>query len=353
MWAQIGALILATSGVQLANGFFGTFISLRVALENFTGTMSALVLSGYYVGNTIGALFCTRIIERVGHIRAYAAFAGVSVAAVAAMPLAVNALPWLFLRVVIGFGCAGLFVTTEGWLSAKAAPAERGRVFSIYMVGTFVALALGQLLVGAVEIRAPTPFNIVVAIFAMALALVSVTRAEPPRILDAATLAYGQLARVAPVAVAGAVLSGLISGAFYTLVPAWMQGSGKDSSTIGLVMLAAVLGGLAFQIPVGRLSDLLDRRLVLTGLCLGLVATSLALPFLPRTRLAILPGAVLFGGFISTLYPVCVSHAHDRMRGERVVPVSGRLISLSGFGSILGPLLGTTFVEDLGINGVL
>jgi hypothetical protein len=34
MDAQIGAVVLATSGVQLAVGFFGTFISLRVPLEN-------------------------------------------------------------------------------------------------------------------------------------------------------------------------------------------------------------------------------------------------------------------------------------------------------------------------------
>lgn len=353
MQAQIGALIFATSGVQLANGFFGTFISLRVALENFTATSAAAVLSGYFAGFTIGALYSTRIIERFGHIRAYAAFAGVAVAATAVMPLLVRPLPWFALRAIIGFGCAGLFVTTEGWLNAKAPPVERARVFSIYMVGAFIALALGQILIGRVEIEAPAPFNIIIAIFAMALALVSVTRAEPPQIVISATLPYGQLARAAPVAAAGATLTGLISGAFYSLVPAWMQGRGTDPETIGLVMLAAVLGGLAFQIPVGRLSDRLDRRVVLTGLCLGLVGTSIALAHLPRNRLAILPVAVIFGGFLSTLYPVCVAHAHDRMHRDQVVPVSGRLILLSGVGSVLGPLLGTSFMERFGVDGVL
>jgi hypothetical protein len=76
MWAQIGTLIMATSLIQLANGFFGTFISLRVAIEDFGATMSGLVLSSYFAGFTLGALRCERIIERVGHIRAYAAFAG-------------------------------------------------------------------------------------------------------------------------------------------------------------------------------------------------------------------------------------------------------------------------------------
>jgi MFS family permease len=351
--AQVGILILATSGVQFANGFFGTFISLRVALENFTALMAALVLSSFFAGFTIGAVFCIRIIERIGHIRAYAAFAGLVVAATAIMALKINPLLWLVLRAIIGFGCAGLFVTTEGWLNAKAPEEERGRVFSIYMVGTFIALALGQILIGRVEITTSAPFDIIVAIFAMALALVSLTRAEPPQIIAAASLPFGQLERAAPVAAAGAVLSGLISGAFYALVPAYMQSRGSDRGTIGLVMLAAVLGGLAFQIPIGRLSDRFDRRKVMTGLCLGLIATSIILVFLPRTRAAIVPVAILFGGFLSTLYPVCVAYAHDRMGADRVVPVTGRLILLSGLGSILGPLLGTSFMGPFGINGVL
>jgi len=123
MGAQIGALIFSTSLVQLANGFFGTFISLRVTAEEFSTGLAALVLSGYFAGFTLGAVFGTRIIERIGHLRAYAAFGGIVVAATAVMPVLVSPLPWLALRAIVGFGCAGLFVTTEGWLNAKAQPA--------------------------------------------------------------------------------------------------------------------------------------------------------------------------------------------------------------------------------------
>lgn len=143
MRAQIGTLIVTTSLIQLANGFFGTFISLRVAIADFNPTLAGLVLSSYFAGFTLGALRCGRIIGRVGHIRAYAAFAGLVVAATAAMPLLAGALSWLVLRGLVGFGCAGLFITTESWLNAKAEPAARGRVFAVYMVGTFLALAVG------------------------------------------------------------------------------------------------------------------------------------------------------------------------------------------------------------------
>ena len=258
MRAQIGTLIVATSAIQLANGFFGTFISLRVGIEGFNSTVAGLVLSSYFAGFILGALRCGRIIERIGHIRAYAAFAGLAVAATAAMPLLIKPLSWLVLRAVVGFGCAGLFVTTESWLNAKTEP---------------------------------------------------------------------------------------------SLVPAWMQDEGIAHTTIALVMLAAVLGGLAFQVPVGRLSDRLDRRLVLAALAVAFAVIAVAVVLLPHSLPVVLPLGALLGGFMSTLYPVCVAQAHDRTPADRVVAVSGQLILISGLGSVVGPLMGASVMGRFDIDG--
>jgi len=348
----IGTLIVATSIVQLANGFFGTFISLRVSLEDFGATLAGLVLSSYFAGFTVGALRCGRIIERVGHIRAYAAFGGLVAAATAAMPLRVGPVSWLVLRAVVGFGCAGVFITTESWLNAKALPSERGRVFSVYMVGTFLALAAGQLLISRVDLWSAAPFNKIVALFAVGLVMVSTTRAEPPQATASQALAYGQLIRAAPIAMLGSALSGMMAGTFYALVPAWAQGEGIDSSTIALFMFAAVLGGLVFQVPVGRVSDRFDRRRVLAVLGLGFACTAVLLVLQAPTLVVVLATAALLGGFLSTLYPVCVAHAHDCMPADLVVAVSARLIMVSGLGSVLGPLVGTRVMASFGINGV-
>lgn len=353
MQAAIGTLILATSLVQLANGFFGTFISLRLTVADFGATLTGLVLSSYFAGFTLGALYCGRIIARIGHIRAYAAFAGLVGAATAAMPLLVDPWAWLLLRGAIGVGCVGLFITTESWLNAKAQPETRGRVFSVYMVGTFIALAIGQLLIGRIAIDSALPFNAIIALFAVALVLVSTTRAEPPGAMPESHLPYGQLTRAAPVAVLGCVISGMISAAFYALVPAWMTGSGIPHGTIALFMLVAVLGGLAFQVPVGWFSDAFDRRVVLAVLAAGFAATAIALLMLPRTLAFALPVAALLGGFMSTLYPVCVAHALDRMPADRMVAISGRLILVSGIGSVIGPMAGSAIMARLDIDGVL
>jgi MFS family permease len=99
-----------------------------VAVEGFD--VPGLVLSAYFAGFTMGARVGNKIIERIGHIRAYAAFAGLVAVAVSLMPLLVGPVAWVILRAIVGFGCAGIFVATESWLTAKAEPYQRGRVFS-------------------------------------------------------------------------------------------------------------------------------------------------------------------------------------------------------------------------------
>ena len=61
-------------------------------------------VDGGYGDPPLAALRCGRIIERIGHIRSYAAFAGLVAAATAAMALMAGPLAWLVLRAIVGFG---------------------------------------------------------------------------------------------------------------------------------------------------------------------------------------------------------------------------------------------------------
>ena len=350
--AAISTLIIAISIFQLANGFFGTLVSLRVSVEQFSVPLGGLILSSYYAGYTLGAVRCGRLIERIGHIRAFAAFAGIIAFAAAAMPLVVSAILWIIYRAAIGFGAAGLFITTESWLNAKTGPKNRGRVFSVYMVGTFAALGAGQFLIGSAVITSFRPFNFIAILCAISLILVSTTRAEQPLIGRAEHLPYGILLRVAPLAVISCVVAGFLSGSFYALVPAWMRGEGIDQSTIALFMFITVIGGLMFQLPVGMLSDRLDRRLVMVLLATGFAIVAVTIINLPHHQWIIFMVALFLGGFMSSIYPVGVAHSHDLMPSEQIVAVSGRLILLHGTGASLGSLIGSVLMRSYDIDGV-
>jgi MFS family permease len=350
--AAISTLIIAISIFQLANGFFGTLVSLRVSVEEFRVPLGGMVLSAYFAGYTVGAIRCGRIIERIGHIRAFAAFAGLIASATVVMPVAVSAILWILLRLGIGFGAAGLFITTESWLNAKTGPDNRGKVFSIYMVGIFAALGAGQLLISGAAIMSFRPFNLITMLCAAALFMVSTTRAEQPLIGKTEHLPYALLLRVAPLAVVSCIVAGFLSGAFYALVPAWMRREGIDQSVIALFMFITVMGGLMFQLPVGMLSDRLDRRLVMVLLATGFAVVAVTIINLPHYPWIIFMAALLLGGFMSTIYPVGVAHSYDLMPDEQTVLVSGRLILVSGIGASLGSLIGSVIMRSYDIDGV-
>ena len=349
--AAIGSLILGISLIQLANGYVGTLIGIRLADARVDPLVTGIVTAAYFAGYAVGAAFCHRLIGRAGHIRGFSAFAAITAAAVLGHALYFDPVLWTALRALMGFGAAGLFVTTESWLNAKASAATRSQVFAIYMVATYATFAGSQFMLNLAPPAGFTLFALAAILFCLALAVVATTRAEQPAVVAPVRLRAFELTAAAPVAVTGCLTAGLISGAFYALVPVYAASNGRSVLEISVYMALAITGGLLMQVPVGRLSDSFDRRLVA-----GVVAfafAGMALAVAPARATSWFPAVwLLLGGFMSVIYPVCVAHANDRLPAERAVSVSGRLILIAGLGSALGPLLGAGAMEALGIRGL-
>jgi len=312
IFAAVGSLILAISLIQLANGYMGTLIGIRLATAHVEPLVTGIVSSAYFAGYVTGAALCYRLIGRAGHIRSFAAFSALVAAAFLGHALYFDPTLWAGLRALVGFGCAGLFVATESWLNAKAPAASRGAVFAIYMVATYATFAGGQFVL---NLAPPTDFSLFALagiLFCVALLLCAMTRAEQPVPALTSRLKAGELAAAAPVAVAGCFAGGLVSGSFYALVPVYAQSNGRSVLEISSYMALAITGGLLMQIPIGKLSDSFDRRLVAGLVALAFAGLTLAIaPARPTPWFPVV--WLLLGGFMSVIYPVCVAHANDRM----------------------------------------
>jgi MFS family permease len=348
----ITAIIIGIAIVQLANGFLGTLVSMSSAAAGFSPAVMGIVLAAYFGGYTIGAATMASLLQRVGHIRLFAALAGLVAASIALQPMLIGPLAWIVIRIVTGLGCAGLFIAAESWLNATAEPQSRGSIFAIYMVATNACFGAGQFL-----LNMPAPggfelFSLAAALFCLALVPVSLTRSAQPKLVQSPRLRLKELRRLAPVAFAGCVTTGLVSSTFYSLLPAYAQTQGVPDSSVSTFIATAVFGGLAFQVPVGRLSDRFDRRLVAALLAGGLLVAALFIAMLSLSNGLIFLVTFLLGGFMSTIYPVCVAHAHDRVEPDKVLAVSGQLILIHGIASFFGPIIGTTILGQAGIGGV-
>src|SRR4029077_14279192 len=81
---SVGSLILGISLIQLANGYVGTLVGIRLAAAEVEPVITGVVTSAFFVGYAAGAVLCTRLIYGSAHIRAFAAFAALVAAAVLA-----------------------------------------------------------------------------------------------------------------------------------------------------------------------------------------------------------------------------------------------------------------------------
>jgi MFS family permease len=351
--AAVAALVVGISTIQLANGFLGTLVSIRVASDHFESTFAGLILAAYYAGYSLGAMTIGNVIQRIGHIRAFAALAGLVAASVMLQPVVLSAPFWVLARGLTGFGCAGLFIATESWLNAKAPTQLRGAIFATYMGATYATFGSGQFMLNLADPASFELFALAGTLFCLALVPVSITHAAVPTLPPSPRLRLGELRHVAPVAIAGCAASGLVSSMFYALMPVFAHKAGYTVDAIAALVATTIAGGFAFQVPVGWLSDRMDRRILagVLSVALALMAWLMTLHD-PVAGWPAYLNAFLLGGCFSTIYPVCVAHANDRVAPERAVAVSGQLILISGIASCLGPLVGTWLMQAAGIHAV-
>lgn len=347
------ALFLAVLTLMLGSGHLGTFLSLRLKVAGTPDFLIGIVMAGFYVGLVAGAWVCPRILQRVGHIRAFAVFAAINCANILVQGVWVNAWVWLPLRVLTGLCMMGMYMVVESWLNERAPRELRGRVFAVYMLVSYLGMGGGQFLLNIAPLQDPVHFFLIGILFALCLLPVSLTQAMHPAPIEPVHFNWSRLYKTAPFGMIGALVAGLMNGAFYALGPVYVRNIGLDVSQIAMFMAATILGGLLAQYPVGMISDRIDRRTVMATLTILSSLVSLGLLSVNVDYIFALYGsAVVFGGLLFTSYPVAVAHTHDHFDANQVVTVSAALIVVYGLGAALGPLGASAVIYAMGASGL-
>jgi MFS family permease len=334
------ALYTAVFSLLMGMGLLGTFLSLRMTMAGFSPLATGMVQAAYYLGLVAGSLSCPRLVRRVGHIRAFAALAAVTTATVMLHGIHFSAPGWGVLRLVTGMSNIGLFMVIESWLNECTAPEARGRVFSIYMVLSYLGIGIGQFLLNLGDPRGEGLFFLAGILLALCTVPVSVTSAISPTMPASSRLTLRELLRKTPLGMLGCLTAGLLNSGFYALGPVFGHAIGLNVSQISLLMGAGVLGGLTLQWPVGTVSDRFDRTLVLPVLAALIAILSLVVLLATRASFAaLLTAMALYGGIGFTLYPVAVARGHDLFAPAEVVAVSSGLLFSYGVGASIGPVL--------------
>lgn len=333
------ALYTAMLLLAMSLGLLGTFLSLRLTHEGYSAQITGFILTSYFLGSVVGTLYCNHLIKLVGHIRSFSAFAAVYTAMIMLHGCFISAAAWAVFRFFSGVAAIGLFMVIESWLSECSQSNTRGRVFSIYMVVTYLGSSTGQQFLNFGDIADQTLFFVVGFLMILCILPVSLTRSIHPETISFEPMSLKNIVKKAPMGMLGCFTSGLLTSSFYTMAPVFCHGIEMDVSLISLFMTVTILGGLLIQWPIGLLSDRVDRSIVIPCIMALAAFISGVIIFNGNDRIGILiAAAAFFGGFMFCIYPVSVARAYDLFEPKDVVNVSSALLLFYGIGSAIGPV---------------
>ena len=350
---NVAALIAAVAILQLAGGLLGVRIPLAFTAEGHSRTALGLVAASYSAGFMIGAMVATALLARVGHIRVYAACAAIFSVTTLTLHFADSVWSWGVARMVAGAAVALMFAAVESWMSFSIGSRVRGEVMSFYMVLTKGALALGPFFAfGYAPIEAE-PWMIAAALAALSMVPVCFTAAEQPDPPKAQPLALVEQFATAPAAVIASFGAGLVNGGVLALAPLYAAehyGAGAAAEFYS----AALAGSLLLQWPAGRLSDRVDRRLVIAGLAAVAALSAFALAIWSGQLLSVSAIVLFFvwGAGALSFYGIAVAHMADRAEPGKLAQSAAGLLFVWAGGSVLGPLVMGPLVDRFDVAGM-
>jgi MFS family permease len=345
------SLLLSYGLLLLANGLFSTLLGVRTQVEGFSATLVGFIVAAYFSGLLLGGLFAARVVIRVGHIRAFAAFASLMSVSALLIPIFVTPLAWMLLRMLGGFCMAGMIIVTESWLNESASNKTRGQILSFYMIVNYFAAGCGQFLLNVGDPSQYHLFSLASILFSLALLPVLLTRARAPVPVESRRMHVWTLYRLAPLGVFGVFCCGLVNSSIHGLSPVYAINMGFSEAQLSTFMAAMIMSGLFLQWPIGHLSDRIGRGPLLVYIPV-LVAFAACWMLFTDEYLLILGGAMVFGAFVFTLYSLSAATANDMVSGDQRVQVAGALLITYGAGAVIGPIVAGQFMAVLGAQGL-
>ncbi len=254
---------------------------------------------------------------------------------------------WLAIRAIFSGALTILFVTSEYWINAIAPPRQRGFVLGFYSASLAAGFAAGPLILGFAGIAGATPFVVAMVLFALAAVPIVLWSGKAPEITSTPRVPVLGFLTSLPVATLAGLLHGAIETASLGLLPVYALRAGLNPETGALFVALFALGNILFQLPIGFVSDQMDRGKLLLSLGFFGFCGAIALALSGPSRLGLFCGLlVIWGGGVGSLYAVGLAHLGSRYSGPDLASANAAFIMLYSLGMLAGPPI-TGFGMDL------
>ena len=343
-------LFFGLSLIGLAVGVQSSLLGYRAALEGFDDALIGLVMSSYFAGFLAGSLLAPRLILKVGHIRAFGAVTALASITILVHASFVEPWTWAAMRLLTGFAFSAIYVIAESWLNQAATNENRGQLLSLYMVILLAGTCAGQFMLNLADPTGFVLFILISVMVSLAAIPILMTVLPTPSLEETERVSVAHLWRRAPMGVIGIILVQWSTSVIFGFGAVYAAKLGMVVREVAWFMGAIMAGGMVFQWPLGKLSDLIDRRWVMgiASVIAVIAALFASQEYQPGYRLYLY--AFLFGGFCLSQYSLVVALIHDHLRPAEIVPASGTIVMLSGLVSISGPLMAAFGIAQFGLE---
>ena len=353
------SILLATWGLfagltflLVSAGIFSTLIGIRAELEQLPTLVSGGITTAYYAGFLLGSWYALRALKQVGHIRVYAALASLLSASTLVAGVFDSPIIWIIMRSSTGFCFAGLYVVAESWLNGLAKNHFRGRLLAVYNVVTIGAYGAGQLMVFNFDARSLSGYIFAAILASLAVVPVAVSeQAATPDTENHEHISLRELAKIVPTGFGTILFVGLAHGGLLGMAVIHATREGLSVGRVGVLIAVIQIGGMALTWPISSASDDIDRRII--GLLSSGAVIILAVLMLYQPVESIWTIVLLFaiGGFSFPLYAIAGAYTNDWVSPEQMGAAASQLVTLYGFGAMIGPLVAAPFLDIIGTQG--
>jgi len=345
------ALLLGMLLLMMGNGLQGTLIGVRGEIEGFSTLEMSVVMSSYFVGFLGASRIVPEMIRRVGHVRVFAALASFISAVLVLYPAIPHPIAWSIGRVIIGFSFCGVYVTAESWLNNAATNETRGQALSVYMIAQTVGIIAAQGLLLLADPAGYTLFIIISVLVSVSFAPILLSISPTPAFDTTKPMSLKNLIKTSPLGCAGMFLLGGVFAAQFGMSAIFGSKIGLSLGQISIFVSFFYIGAMLLQIPIGWLSDHMDRRRLIM-ICAFIGAIGCVLPWtFAGNFYMLLVSALLIGGMSNPLYSLLIAHTNDFLEYEDMAAASSGLLFINGLGAIAGPIVLGKMMDLMGAYG--
>ncbi|MFG1210063.1 MFS transporter [Xanthobacter autotrophicus] len=333
--AAISAITVVGVGISLSIPLLALELESRGIANKWIGINTAVA----GIATIFTAPFVPLLVRKMG-LRALLVGAIILAAAsLVGFKAAPSFLMWFPLRFAFGAALCILFAVSEFWINALAPPNRRGLIMGIYATALSLGAALGPTILSVLGASGWAPYLAGAVVLLLGAIPILLARGITPRIHDDSHHGVLTFVRRSPSAVLAALVFGAIETAVMTFLPLYGLRLGLSETSAALLLTAAVLGNVAFQIPIGLISDKVDRRVLLFCCSLAGAAGAFTLPFVPVSSPWFLAMIFLATGVVGSLYTVGLAHLGERFHGADLAAANAAFVMLYSVGLIAGPPL--------------